>query len=312
MLQLNKTNNKQIKMTKQDFIFFWGGIYSQWFPSKFVIDGILYNTAEQYMMAKKALLFSDFEALAKIMKSTDPSEQKALGKTVKGFDKANWETYCREYVYQGNYAKFTQNPKMMAELLATGDKEIVEASPTDNIWGIGLDENNPLAWNKETWQGTNWLGEAIMRVRTKLREEAKSEVRVGVSVIMINNKQEVLVGKRRGSHGAGMLSVPGGHLEFGETYIACCDRELMEEIGVDFGAYTPIGFSEDFFVKDGVDKHYTTLYFVVDEVDSDNLKIQNLEPEKCEGWEWVPFAKLPDNMFCDTYNKIRNYLHYKL
>lgn len=163
-------------MAKQDFIFFWGGTYSQWMPSKFKIDGVEYNCAEQYMMAKKALLFGDYEVLAKIMATSDPREQKALGKLVKGFDKKVWETYCRDYVYDGNYAKFTQNPEMQRELLATGNKEIVEASPEDTIWGIGLHETNPLAWEKATWKGTNWLGEAIMAVReTLLREKLTSK-----------------------------------------------------------------------------------------------------------------------------------------
>lgn len=157
-------------MAKSDFIFFWGGTYSQWCPSVFKIDGVEYNCAEQYMMAKKALLFGDYDSLALIMNTKEPKEQKALGKKVKGFNKEKWETYCRDYVYDANYAKFTQNSEMQKELLATGDKEIVEASPEDKIWGIGLHETNPLAWDKSTWEGTNWLGEAIMKVRKKLRE----------------------------------------------------------------------------------------------------------------------------------------------
>ncbi len=133
------------------------------------------------------------------------------------------------------------------------------------------------------------------------------EARVGVSVIIFNQLGEVLVGKRQGSHGAGMLSAPGGHLEFFETSDETCDRELLEEIGVNFeGQYKPIGFSEDFF--DGeTRKHYITLYFVVTGVDSDKLEIVNMEPDKCESWDWVAIEDLPDNMFCDTYNKITEY-----
>jgi ribA/ribD-fused uncharacterized protein len=158
-------------MAKEDFILFWGGTYSQWIPSEFEIDGEWYNTAEQYMMAKKALLFKDFDAHSEIMLEKQPALQKAIGKTVKGFDKVTWETYCRKYVYDANYAKFTQNPKMYDELMRSGTKEIVEASPEDKIWGIGLHSTNPLAWDKATWQGTNWLGEAIMQVRETLRKE---------------------------------------------------------------------------------------------------------------------------------------------
>ena len=162
-------------MAKSDFVLFWGGTYSQWCPSVFVIDGVEYNTAEQYMMAKKALLFGDYDSLREIMVEKSPALQKAMGKKVKGFNKVKWETYCRDYVYDANYAKFTQNPKMLKELMATGDKEIVEASPEDTIWGIGLHETNPLAWDKATWKGTNWLGEAIMRVRAKLLIESNGD-----------------------------------------------------------------------------------------------------------------------------------------
>lgn len=120
---------------KNDFVFFWGGTFSQWYPSKFTINNIEYNCAEQYMMAKKALLFRDKESYNKIMNSKDPSYQKQIGRKVKNFDVDKWNSKCREYVYEANYAKFTQNPKMLEELLSTGDKEIVEASPEDKIWG---------------------------------------------------------------------------------------------------------------------------------------------------------------------------------
>ena len=152
-------------MKKENFIFFYGGIYSQWYPSNFVIDGVEYNCAEQYMMAKKALCFQDYDSLAKIMNSTNPAEQKAVGRLVKNFKPELWANVSRKIVFDANYAKFTQNQILKDQLLATGSKELVEASPTDRIWGIGLAESNPLAWNKETWNGTNWLGEEIMNVR---------------------------------------------------------------------------------------------------------------------------------------------------
>jgi len=156
---------------KSDFVFFWGGTYSQWFPSKFTIDGVEYCTAEQYMMAKKALLFNDNDAYEKIMATKDSRKQKAIGRTVKGFDVNKWSEVSRDYVYQANYAKFTQNPVMLKELLATDGKTLVEASPEDTIWGIGLDKNDPRAWNKSTWLGSNWLGETITKVREDLIDE---------------------------------------------------------------------------------------------------------------------------------------------
>jgi len=153
-------------MNKQDkFIFFWGGTFSQWCPSPFEIDGVKYNCCEQYMMAKKALLFGDYDSHREIMLEKSPALQKAMGRKVRGFDKVKWEKYCRKFVYDANLAKFTQNPKMLQELVNSGTKEIVEASPEDTIWGIGLHESNPHVLDKSKWRGTNWLGEAIMQVR---------------------------------------------------------------------------------------------------------------------------------------------------
>lgn len=167
---------------KEQFAFFWGGNFSQWAKSKFVIDGVEFNCCEQYMMYKKALMFHDYDIAEQIMNSDSPREQKALGRKVKGFDKDHWETYCRDIVYDGNVAKFTQNPDMLDELKFTGDRTIVEASPKDNIWGIGLAADDPRAQDRSTWLGTNWLGEAIQRVR----EDIKS------GKIVVDNHQKKL------------------------------------------------------------------------------------------------------------------------
>ncbi len=134
------------------------------------------------------------------------------------------------------------------------------------------------------------------------------EAKVGVSVLIFNKLGQVLVGKRMGSHGAGLLSVPGGHLDPDETLFNACDRELLEEIGINFnGSYRHAGFSEDIFNSNNTIKHYVTLYFAVDNVDSENLVIKNMEPEKCESWDWINISDLPTVMFCDTFNKILEY-----
>lgn len=153
-----------------NFVFFYGGPFSQWYPSKFIIDGIEYNCAEQYMMAMKALLFGDRDIHSKIMASKNPKEQKAFGREVKNFNADKWNTICKTVVYEGSYAKFHKDP-LKKVLLATGNREIVEASPYDKIWGIGLGENDPLRFDKAKWSGTNWLGEALMRVREDLRKQ---------------------------------------------------------------------------------------------------------------------------------------------
>lgn len=149
----------------ESFYFFYGGMASQWAESYFTVDSVTYNCAEQYMMAEKARLFGDHEALDKIMASSDPRTQKALGRQVKNFDKDTWEKEAKLIVYRGNFAKFTQNPHMLEWLLTTVGKTLVEASPWDNIWGIGLDGNDPRALSRDTWLGTNWLGEIITKVR---------------------------------------------------------------------------------------------------------------------------------------------------
>jgi len=146
------------------FVFFWGGPFSQWYQHPFVVGEVEYNCCEQFMMAMKAKMFSDFEAWHKIMAAKNPKEQKAIGRTVKNFNPDSWNIVCKEVVYVANKAKFS-DPELQKILLDTGDREIVEASPYDKIWGVGLAEDNPLILDKENWDGTNWLGQILTRVR---------------------------------------------------------------------------------------------------------------------------------------------------
>jgi ribA/ribD-fused uncharacterized protein len=154
-----------------EYVFFFGGICSQWVSSKFTIDGITYNCAEQYMMAKKALLFKDKEQLQKIMNTDNPRDQKHYGRQVMDFDPEKWELVCKKHVYDANYAKFTQNQSMLDELISYGDREIVEASPTDKIWGIGLGLDNKNIYDRRLWNGMNWLGEVIMQVKADIESK---------------------------------------------------------------------------------------------------------------------------------------------
>jgi ribA/ribD-fused uncharacterized protein len=161
-------------LNMEKFIFFWGnkcenGVFSNWYYSPFVLDGVKYTCVEQYMMSEKAHLFGDEEVFAKIMATGDPREQKALGRAVKGFDKEKWEQVAQDIVYKACYAKFTQNPELEKALMATGDTILVEASPRDPIWGIGLAGNDPRALNRSTWKGLNWLGEILTRVREDIK-----------------------------------------------------------------------------------------------------------------------------------------------
>jgi ribA/ribD-fused uncharacterized protein len=152
------------------FVFFWKGWPSQWSKSTFRVDGVTYNCCEQFMMAEKARFFHDDERLAEILRSKSPREQKALGRQVTNFDEAAWNRICRDIVFRGNLARFTQDERLAALLLATGDKTIVEASPQDCIWGIGLSADDPAAQDPSQWPGTNWLGIALMQVRETIRE----------------------------------------------------------------------------------------------------------------------------------------------
>lgn len=161
-------------------IYFWNGIYSQWEPSEFRIDGAKYNCAEQYMMAEKARLFNDIEAYTDIMLTKSPSEQKAIGRRVKNFDPVKWNEVCRLVVYRANHAKFSQNPKLLEELIASHPKKIVEASPYDTIWGVGLHFTDDKILDEKNWKGQNLLGEAIMQVRSDLTQLYKTFI-VGIS-----------------------------------------------------------------------------------------------------------------------------------
>lgn len=158
-----------MKITEK-YIFFWGGIYSQWCMIPMTIDGIEYNTCEQYMMHQKALLFGDTETAEKIMKAEHPKDQKALGRQVKNFSESTWKRHCFSIVYRANMAKFTQNEDLKKFIMETGNRTFVEASPEDVIWGIGLYENTEGIEDVANWQGTNLLGFALTMVRNKIMD----------------------------------------------------------------------------------------------------------------------------------------------
>ena len=155
-------------LMEEKFTFFWSGPFSQWAGSKFTINGLTFNTAEQYMMYCKAKHFGDERIANKILKSKNPREQKALGREVDPFNADEWNRVARDYVFEGNYAKFVQNPDLLQLLLATVGTTLVEASPKDCIWGIGLAEDHPNAARRENWKGKNWLGETLTKVRTEI------------------------------------------------------------------------------------------------------------------------------------------------
>jgi ribA/ribD-fused uncharacterized protein len=161
------------------FLFFWGhtpedahsidaSCLSQWFPSPFEHGGIRYLTAEHFIMAAKARLFGDTASLGHILAARTPAEAKALGRQVSTFDEPAWSAARSAAVVEGNVAKFGAHADLRDFLLATGDRVLVEASPRDCIWGIGLDAANPRAADSGQWRGQNLLGFALMEARRRL------------------------------------------------------------------------------------------------------------------------------------------------
>lgn len=165
-----------------DYLYFWGhsrapgapvgkSCMSQWYPSVFTLDGIRYATAEHYMMAGKARLFDDAQALQRILAAPTPKEVKAIGREIHGFDEVLWCDNRQAIVVEGNLGKFSQDPELAQYLLGTAPRVLVEASPVDPVWGIGLAENDPQARTPATWRGPNLLGFALMQVRERLLSE---------------------------------------------------------------------------------------------------------------------------------------------
>lgn len=142
---------------------------SQWYPSAFEVEGILYKTAEHYMMAAKARLFGDADALQEILESSTPAEAKLIGRRVKGYNDELWTQHRYALVVAGNYAKFTQNAKLKEYILSTNELILVEASPKDKIWGVGLGMDDPGLKTPSLWRGLNLLGFALMEVRELIR-----------------------------------------------------------------------------------------------------------------------------------------------
>ena len=155
------------------FTFFWGNEspFSNWHKSDFVYKGIKFCTSEQAMMWEKALLFGDREIAEEILKTRNAKVQKELGRAVKGYVDAEWNAVREQIVFNILVNKFIQNESMLAHLLRTGDTIIVEASPYDKVWGIGLGENDPRAHDPAQWQGTNLLGKVLTELRETLKRE---------------------------------------------------------------------------------------------------------------------------------------------
>ncbi len=150
------------------FFFTEASPFSQWHRCRFEVGGDVFTCAEQYMMHGKALLFGDTAVAAQILAADHPRQHKALGRKVTPFDDKIWRREREHIVMAGSRAKFTQDEALRATLLATAGTTLVEASPYDRIWGIGLAATDPRAQDPSTWRGQNLLGQILTRLRDEL------------------------------------------------------------------------------------------------------------------------------------------------
>ena len=187
---INWLQEKFAKNEKVEFLFFWGHkadhgqvtgkfCFSQWFERSFVVKSIEYPTAEHWMMAQKAKLFKDEATYQKIIQCKQAGEAKELGRQVLNFDEFLWKKYRYEIVKIGNIYKFNQNKDMGEYLLNTHPRVLVEASPVDIIWGIGLAADNEKANNIYAWRGLNLLGFALMEARDFLKKNGYDSPKMG-------------------------------------------------------------------------------------------------------------------------------------
>lgn len=162
------------------YLFFWGhrqrtdgrldrSCLSQWWPAPFRVGEHEYATAEHWMMAEKARLFGDLASERAALAAPTPAQAKIAGRLVQEFEEQTWDRERFRIVVAGSVHKFSSHPDLLAFLLGTGDRILVEASPLDRVWGIGLTADDPRAQEPEEWRGPNLLGFALMAAREALR-----------------------------------------------------------------------------------------------------------------------------------------------
>ncbi len=145
------------------------GFLSNWYISKFEVDGRAFSSMEQFMMYKKAICFGDEVVAELILKSDDVAYIKELGRTVSGYNENVWNGMRQLIVYDGLVAKFSQNEEFKEKLLQTRDALLAECAVHDRIWGIGLSMKDEKRFDISQWRGENLLGYALMMVRNKIK-----------------------------------------------------------------------------------------------------------------------------------------------
>ncbi|MCY8549413.1 NADAR family protein [Bacillus haynesii] len=160
-----------MKLTDK-FVFFWGAedVFSNFHYFPFEHQGASFKWSEQAVMYRKAKLFGAHKIASKILEANSPKECKALGRSRQiPFNEEVW-LKNRERIYKEVLKDKFSHPHAKIAILLTGNRMLVEASPYDKIWGIGLSESNPDAENPEKWKGLNLLGRVLMEVRSELRQ----------------------------------------------------------------------------------------------------------------------------------------------
>ena len=146
------------------------GFLSNWYLSDFQIDGITFTSMEQYMMYKKAICFKDENIANQILAEKNVAKIKELGRLVSDYDEHIWNGVRQIIIYEGLFAKFSQNESLRSKLLDTKYSTLVECAVKDRIWGIGLSMTDPKRLIQTEWQGQNLLGYALMMVRGRLKK----------------------------------------------------------------------------------------------------------------------------------------------
>lgn len=145
-------------------IYFWGSIFSNFHPIDFIHQNNEFANSEQAFMWRKAVFFKDFDTALKILETTNPQEAKSLGRKVKYYDDIKWNQIREQIMYEVNIDKY-ENKELQKLLLSTNNLIIVESSPVDKIWGVGLSKEDPRILDENNWKGLNLLGKVLMKVR---------------------------------------------------------------------------------------------------------------------------------------------------
>ena len=262
---------------------------SNFYPCTINYGGLDFKSSESLYMSQKSGDFSDLERFSPL----DASKAKELGKTVKlqeGWDMLKFSTMKGVL-----YMKFKQNPDLKAKLLLTGDAYLEETnSHNDTIWGVcnSVGENN--------------LGILLMELRSEFAQD--THPKVGVATVVKHNGK-VLLGKRLGKHSPGVWACPGGHLEWGEHPIQAAIRETKEETNLDVEALEDWNLGWESTVYEDECNHYITIFVGCSVKNPEAL--ENLEPHKCEEWQWFDVDNLPEELMKKTVNGRVNYPTHK-